>query len=501
MPKNIENHNKPSSEKSLINETLLDGNRPLPAPRNGHPIAHTVERYLASIRGIALTASIALPHIAKWTISEIEKTQKKIERFIPESLDKDQELTTFTLESARDFAEFTSTIRQLDELRNQKSTEILAKSLFTQLFAEFDSYTGELLKVIYLKNDKLLKGISREISLSDLMDFQDLASAKISMLDKEIETFRRDSYAEQFATLEKKFNLPLRKFKEWPDFVELSQRRNILIHNGGMISNQYISVCEREGYKFDTPQKIGDSIDVTFEYFLNASRILSKTGLMLAYTLWGKIFPKESELIHSALNDTIFHCLQQKRWRFVGDLEDFVLSEPMKKDITEIDLRIRIVNASIGLKFSGRDQDASKLLDSVDWSASYRDFRLATAVLHEKYDDAVEIMKSIGKTGEIIQQADYHTWPLFTKFRERPDFYQAYFEIYGEAFAEKVDTTTGTLEAHAKARTTRAPQPAKAGAVDATPREIISSGEEKKVPSKTKSPVKKAGQRSKNSRP
>ncbi len=413
------------------------------------PIAHALERYLAATRDIRQTAQIALPHIAKWKIAEIEKIQKKIEKFVPDMPKEGEGPKTFTLDSARDIAELSNTIRLLEELRSQHSTAVLAKSLFTQLFAEFDAYIGELLKVIYLKNDKLLKGISREISLSDLLDFDDLNAVKLSMLDKEIETFRRDSYIEQFSTLEKKFNLALRKFSEWPEFVELSQRRNILTHNGGMVSDQYLVVCDREGHKFPSKPKIGDSLGVTFEYFENASRLLSKVGLMLAYTLWSKVFPKENEQMHGALNNTIFNCLQQKRWLFVAELEDFVLSAPMRKEMSEIDLRIRIVNASIGLKFSGKDREAVRLLESVDWSASYRDFKLAIAVLQERYSDAVDIMKSIGKTGEIIDQPDYHTWPLFTRFRERPEFYDAYFHIYGEAFSEKVETAKGSVEAHA----------------------------------------------------
>lgn len=185
-----------------------------------HPIAKELERYLAAIRGIGLTAQIVLPHTAKWMIAEIEKTQKKIEKFVPELPKEGDGPKKFTLDSARDFAEFTNTIRRLDELQGQNSTDILARSLFTQLFAEFDSYIGEFLKIVYLKNDKFLKGISREISLSDLLDFEDLNAVKLSMLEKEIETFRRDSYVEQFATLEKKFGLSLRKFKEWPQFVD-----------------------------------------------------------------------------------------------------------------------------------------------------------------------------------------------------------------------------------------------------------------------------------------
>ncbi len=327
---------------------------------------------------------------------------------------------------------------------------MLAKSLFTQLFAEFDAYIGELLKVVYVKNDKLLKGISREISLSDLLDFEDINSVKLSMLDKEIETFRRDSYIEQFSNLEKKFGLSLRKFKEWPEFVELSQRRNILTHNGGMVSDQYLVLCEREGHKFESKPKIGDSLGVTYDYFTCANRLISKVGLMLAYTLWGKIFPKELEKLHVSLNEMIFRCLQQERWSLVAELEDFVLSDPMRKEVSEIDLRIRIVNASIGLKFSGKDAEAVRLLDSVDWSASYRDFKLAIAVLQERYADAVEIMKGIGKTGELVNQHAYHTWPLFHRFRERPEFYDAYFNVYSETFAEKVETDKGAVEAHAK---------------------------------------------------
>ncbi len=417
---------------------------------NVQPIASVVEHYFAEIRGISQTAQITLTHIAKWRIAEIEKIQKKLEKFVPDLKKEGDGPKTITLDSARDFAEFSNTIQLLGELRSQDPSEILTKSLFTQLFAEFDAYIGELLKIIYLKNDKLLKGIAREISLSDLLDFDDLNAVKLSMLDKEIETFRRDSYIEQFATLEKKFKLSLRKFSEWAQFVELSQRRNILTHNGGMVSDQYLAVCDKEGHKFPSKPKIGDSLGVTFDYFLYATRLLSKVGLMLAYTLWSKVFPKESEQMHGALNDTLFKCLQQKRWRFVAELEDFVLSAPMRKDVSEIVLRTRIVNASIGLKFARKDAEAVRLLESVDWSASYRDFKLAIAVLLEKYDEAIVIMKSIGKKGEMLDKHSYHTWPLFTRFREHPEFYEAYFHIFGEAFAEKIDTAKGSVEVQAK---------------------------------------------------
>lgn len=454
------------------------------------PIARAVQRYLSSILQIAQTAAIALPHITTWASAEADSLQKKIEKFVPRLPNQGEGPVSITLESPRELAEFTNTIRQLEDFRGNNSAGILAKSLFTQLFAEYDSYSGELLKVIYLKNNQLLKGISREISLTDLLDFDDINAVKLSMLDKEIETFRRDSYIEQFCTLEKKFGVPLRKFKEWPQFVELSQRRNILTHNGGLVSDQYLAMCDREGYKFDSRPKIGDSLGVSIEYFGNATRLLSKVGLMLAFTLWSKVFPKELSELHSALNDIIYHCLQHERWIFVSQLDDFVLGEPMRKGISEIDLRIRIINASIGLKFSGKDAEAAKLMESVDWTASYRDFKLALAVLSENYEIAVKLMKSIGKSGEIIDQTSYHTWPLFARFRERPEFYESYFDVYGEPFAEKVETEKGHIEAHAKAGDTDNSHPSIRDVTDVEPK-VLPATSEIKLPKASKSRSRK----------
>jgi len=369
-------------------------------------------------------------------------------KFLPKDPPKDVPIE-INLSSARDFALFINTARKAEELQHFNATAVLSKSLFSQLFAEFDAFIGELLTTIYLLNDALLKGISREITLSELMDHEDLRSVKKALLEKEIDSFRRDSYVDQFSSLEKKFSIPLRKFKEWPAFVELSQRRNILTHNGGLISEQYIAVCEREGYKFDKRPVLGHQVAVNFQYFAEALRLVTKVGFMLAYTLWSKVFPKDLPKLHDSLNDTIYNCLRGERWKLVAELSDFVLSDAMRKGTSEIDLRVRIINSAIGLKFADRSAEALALLASIDWTASYRDFKLALAVLEERYEDAVALMKSIGKKGEILQQHSYHTWPLFTKFRERSEFYDAYREIYGENFAEKVETKSGPLEAHA----------------------------------------------------
>lgn len=410
------------------------------------PIEEVLKHYLIAIDAITSTAKIALPHILEWKASEIKELQNKLKKF-EDIEDESTGKKGLKAENARDFAEIAVCLRQLEGISKKKFDTYLAKSLFTQLFAEFDAYVGELLKVIYLSNSSLLKGIVREISLSEIMEFSDLDSVKLAMLNKEIETLRRESYIEQFSALEKKFKIELKKFTEWSAFVELSQRRNIIMHNGGVVSDQYINVCRKEGYQFLKDINVDDSLGVSPEYFFNASRILSKVGLMLAYTLWSKVFPKKIEKIHESLNNTIYDCLQNKQWKFVAELGDFIFSGPMLNKIQEINHKIRIINYSIGLKFSGQSEEAEKFINSVDWSANYRDFKLAIEVLRENYPQAIQLMKSIGRNGELVYQHCYHVWPLFTRFREQQEFYDAYYEIYGEHFVESLQIADETIKA------------------------------------------------------
>ncbi|HSV68999.1 MAG TPA: hypothetical protein VLI72_02715 [Methylibium sp.] len=142
--------------------------------------------------------------------------------------------------------------------------------------------------------------------------------------------------------------------------------------------------------------------------------------------------------MHKSVNECLYNALEAKRWKTAAELGEFALSEPMRKNVPEIDLRIRVVNWAIALKFSDRDPVARKLLRSFDWSASYRDFKLAIHVLEDNFEEAVKIMKSIGKSGEMLEQHYYHSWPLFHKFRERPEFYATYEAIYGEPYLAKV---------------------------------------------------------------
>src|SRR3990167_3130953 len=156
---------------------IIEANKSTTTPPHSHPISAEVDSYIQAMRGIALTAQTVLPHSSKWISSEIEKAEKRVAKFIPgfPNVSKDDK---FEITSTREIAEFTNSLKAFNEAISNQAPMILARALFMQMFSEFDAFTGKLLKRIYLKNDVLLKGISREISLCDLLEHSDLNSVK-----------------------------------------------------------------------------------------------------------------------------------------------------------------------------------------------------------------------------------------------------------------------------------------------------------------------------------
>ena len=269
-------------------------------------------QYLDGLRDIGQTLQVVVPHASDWLKGEVDLRGKKLHKLLSQNqaVGKEAEIH---FKTAREYAEFITTLKEFGNLQKHRGVSVLTRSLFMQMFSEFDTFIGGLLRSIYQKNDDLYKGIKREILFSELIDYPDIDSIKLATLNKEIDGFRRDSYVEQFTSLETRFKLSLKKFEEWGKFVELSQRRNILTHNGGVVSEQYISVCKKEGYKFDIDPVPGKCLEIDLEYFNGALRLMSKIGFMLTHTLWRKVLPGESNLIHESINNTLYELLEQKR--------------------------------------------------------------------------------------------------------------------------------------------------------------------------------------------
>ena len=425
--------------KSVTGEVIPAGEAE--TVRKRHPIGAVLHVFLAAIDDYRELVNVAIPALARVHDDSWKKAVARLDSFVEKKLgDGARQFIAKGVHAGRDLIEIS---REIERLGKSRLLPSMARSVFIGIFSEYDNFVGGLLKAAYLCKPELFKSIKREIALTELLDFGDLDAVKRDMLEKEIDSFRRESYVEQFAELERKFEIrTLREFAEWPKFVEMSQRRNVMTHNGGLVSEQYLKVCDREGYIFEKRPAVGEELRLPPSYMTDTLLIVSKVGFMLAHTLWRKLLPADDGEADSALNEALYNLLLQKRWKTASEFGRFGLTGAMLKNAREIDKRIRLVNTAIALKKLKKNGDAVALLNGVDWSACIREFKLAIAVLKQDYIAAAKVMQDIGKKGELLDQMAYHDWPLFEEFRDRSEFQLAYEKIYGIPFVQKVSEDT-----------------------------------------------------------
>lgn len=420
--------------RSIADKPITLGNESIPSPfKQPNEIGEAITRFLHSARDIKWSCRIFIPQALDLMKSRYTDAKERIQK--GESL----LASSVAVEQVHGIKQMQEAMRKVERLSYSRIPQVIESSLFLSLFSAFDVYTGELLSALYKRKPELFSRLNRKIELVDVLTANSIDELKRSVLEEEIETFRRKSYVEQFSELESTFGLTLRAFDRWPEFVECAQRRNLLTHCGGIVSEQYRSVCISENYPEKDLPLVGEKLGLGSKYFLQRCELMIEVGLKLGQTLWRKVLPNELADADKHLHHTQYDALFSHNWERAKIFGEFAVSQ--HKVSSEIEKRLSIINYSIALKFSGDEAGAQKVLNKMDWSASINDFRLAEAVLQDRFEDAAALMVKIGKSGEMITEGSYHTWPLFHMFREKEEFMAAYEEVFGHPFVVELKRT------------------------------------------------------------
>jgi hypothetical protein len=315
------------------------------------------------------------------------------------------------------------------------STKLVPASFLTSLVSQYDAFLGQLIKALFDLNPEILSSSERNLSYSQLIEFETISDARAHIVEKEIETVLRKSHSEQFDWLEKKFDLPLRKdLSIWPTFIELTERRNLFVHTRGIVSSQYIKVCKLHNVKLNEEIKVGMELDASISYIEDAYSCIFDLGVQLAHVLWRKKDSKTREEADNNLNEVIFDLLLYKNYPLAKKISDFAVNI-IKKFSSEQIRRMIIVNRALSYKWNGDEKIANKIINAEDWSATSDDFKLAEAVILENYNEADKLVEKLGASSDIKAQS-YRDWPLFLKYRERQEFKDLFKNIFNENFDE-----------------------------------------------------------------
>jgi len=326
-------------------------------------------------------------------------------------------------------------IRKNRRLLRIQLPDIVLRSFFLNLFSVYDAFSGDLLRWLYAGRPSLANAIQRTFTLADAKKYEMVSEFVKSIIEKEIDTFRRKSYVEQFSTLEGDFSIKLTKFDAWSDFVECSQRRNLIMHTDGIVTPQYLEVCGANGVDL-SGVVIGSRLRIDKEYFLKSARLIQKVSFMLSHTLWRKVFDEKMEKSDKHMREFLFDLLVEGQYHLAIDIGKFCAEQ--KRFSSDADRRIIIINYALAMLYNGNRNAAISVLDKEDWSSTLDDFKLANAVIRNDLAQVVNIMRKIGRRGTYLDEDAYIEWPLFSGIRSNSQFQSVFKEIFGKDLVEAV---------------------------------------------------------------
>lgn len=356
-----------------------------------------------------------------------DKKEKDIEN--ENEGEKQENGTRVTLSLARsDLNTVLSNIRKM-----HRAEELFKQQTTVSLISRFDEFLGHLLKIVLRIHPEWLSSSEKTITYRELVGLESIESAIIGLIHKEVETLLRGSHEEQIKFIDEKLKLGTREnFSRLPDFLEVAERRNLCVHTGGKVSQQYIDRCEIFGYKNEESINVGSSLNIDANYFNNAFSLCFELGLRISQAAYRRLFQDKLEAVDKSINNLAIKFLNSGDYNLAEIVCEFDLGIPEKFRSSDNEcIYFARINRAIAQKFAGKDFQAG--LNGVHWQAFHPKYSLALDVLHEKYDSAAEAMKS-SAIQDSVGKIGFRSWPLFKEFRNTDIFKQTYQEIYEEEY-------------------------------------------------------------------
>ncbi len=282
----------------------------------------------------------------------------------------------------------------------------------------FETLFSNLLHKYYITYPEALPSTERLLSLSALRELGSIEDAEKYLVDKEVDSVLRHSTKDQISYLKQRLKLDLSFLETYlDDLVELSQRRNLLVHNGAIINRTYLSNVSPdliEKYSFEE----GDVLDVDEQYIINAIDIVYLCGVVLIQQGWRKWAKEDVYLANNVLSDSNFDTLTEERYTLTERLSKYAYTLDLLEDRTS---RIAVINHAISLKQMDKNDEMEDELKKHDWTSSALDFQVALLALR---NDTVGLIEIIPRAiaAEKINKKALVEWPLFKELRNTSHF-------------------------------------------------------------------------------
>ena len=141
------------------------------------------------------------------------------------------------------------------------------------LATELESFLKNVLILSFRYKPEILATCQKSISYEELVKYSTIDAARKDVMEKEVAALLYRDIEDISKYFEQKFNIDLSELTEWKKFKELLYRRNIIVHNSGVVNQIYRSKTGYKGKK--------TVLDVSYRYLNNSVTLCDKFAMNL----------------------------------------------------------------------------------------------------------------------------------------------------------------------------------------------------------------------------
>lgn len=318
-------------------------------------------------------------------------------------------------------------IARFYKIKNSEYNICMKNAALNSLIVLFEDFLSDIYRLLVVHfPEKYVK--SKKINLLDVIKAKDINDMINNQIDIEVEKNMFDAVKtlKEVCSIEgieinKNENLSL-------NYDELNARRNVSIHNIGIVNDKYLAVINNK-----QSIKKGDFLNTKLKYFINAINLIYKIELSLVFELCVK-FDDEKDTFdwNNELSAIIFDdLLCDKKYNVCKHIYK-IMSKCKNFDFENRTMyRINYINSC---KQLNEKEEVEKELSNLDLSIAKKEFEIAKLCLQDKNKEVYDKIKE--DYPKPYNAETIRDWPIFIDFR-KSEYYSKLQEEYKSDFEIK----------------------------------------------------------------
>ncbi|MFF4859045.1 hypothetical protein ACFY2N_29635 [Streptomyces rubiginosohelvolus] len=337
-----------------------------------------------------------------WAVKELGVALKKVEQgeVQPEgdgSVKKGSG-ASFSVRSSNVSAAFIQLVHDVVTGAPVADNDTLRKSLLVTSVSNFEVLFGKLAEEIYGVNKSALNNSDYTFSLQQLGDFDSLEDARQFLVERRVSALMRDSvdgWDKWLSGAVKGVSMAALPV-DWKSTREVFARRNIVVHNGGVVNRMYISSLAQAGVA-QKDLKLGAQLKIDSDYFSQAVQNILALGMILVAEIGRRLNKEASDELNQGLLFNADAAVRRKAWVASTAITSYLLSGKLNR---ASQLRAQMLNW-VARKGMGEVDQVHKEVAGWDISGLSEEFSHYKAVLLGEKEEAIKVVEDLISGGKL----------------------------------------------------------------------------------------------------